>query len=101
MRRINYIAVRGLSVCLSVPYCTAFCDTGQDRTLNTKWLCLLLLPETFFVIRRSERAIASSVHGCLCDVSVVIVIIIITIIIIRLYFNFLDRFSSNPQMSIS
>jgi hypothetical protein len=63
---------------------------------------LLLLPETFFVIRRSERAIASSVHGCLCDVSVVIVIIIITIIIIiRLYFNILDRFSSNPQMSIS
>jgi len=65
-----------------VPYCAAFCDEGHDTEHKMCVLSfpLLLLPETFFILRKREQDIASSVYGCLCDVSVIIVIIIIIII---------------------
>ena len=63
--------------------------------MNTKfvfWFSVQLLPETFLILRWTERDIIQNVYRSSCKV---------TVIIARFwwYLNFLDRFSKNPQIS--
>jgi hypothetical protein len=65
----------------------------KKKLLNMKcvWISLQLLPESFLVIRRTERDMMKSVYCSLCEVPVIIVRFLLNL-------NFLYRFSKYTQI---